>query len=88
MIKQARQQVPSIPKPPPVPAETVSTQSGFKGIIIGAGKNKINSLCHGGNITILMSSLSAMIAQENEAGYSYLQSIPVNNGEMVVVFGK
>ena len=85
MIKQNRQQVPSIPKPPPVPPARVD-QSPIKEIIVGPGHNKILSISHGGMVVNAMTALAGMIATENANGYSILETVRINSGEMLVIF--
>lgn len=83
MIKQNRQ----LPEQPTVPTKPEpANREPLKEVLVGSGHNKILSICHGGMLVPAMTSLAGMIAVENAAGYSFVETIRINNGEMLVVF--
>lgn len=48
----------------------------------------LRKLIHGGNIEAGYTTLAGIIADEAGRGYSFVQSIPFNSGECIIVFRK
>lgn len=59
-----------------------------KDMVIESGKNIIRKISHGGNIDMATERLAEIIGEANAAGYSFKQSIQINQSECLIIFDR